>query len=242
MLKKISINTIPKYLKKSDLYKNFDKNDKFISIPKNKFEYEIKINNLDDLYKYLEICRYWMVNDCPHEIYNYVYNNRNNINLLEIKEHFYDLFIIDELEFLIKGKSLMYTSVKKGNLNLLKFLHKIKIPWNVSTCYYATESGNLDCLKYLHENGCPWDCNTTECAAVYGHLNCLKYAHKNGCPWDEYITSGAARYGHLNCLKYAHENGCQWDEKTLYLSNTFKKSDCLKYAIKNKCPGYEKYI
>ena len=51
----ISIEKIPDWLKDSIFYQNIDKEDIFISIPKNKLENEIKINNKDDLYKYLEI-------------------------------------------------------------------------------------------------------------------------------------------------------------------------------------------
>jgi len=76
----IPIEKISDWLKDSIFYQNLDKEDIFISIPKDKLENEIKINNIDDLYKYLEIVRYWMIINCPYEIYNFIKLNRNIID------------------------------------------------------------------------------------------------------------------------------------------------------------------
>jgi hypothetical protein len=98
----ISIEKIPDWLKDFIFYQNLDKEDIyiFISIPKDKLENEIKINNIDDLYKYLEIIRYWMIINCPYEIYDYIKLNQNIINLTYIKDNFYDLPFLDEFEIL----------------------------------------------------------------------------------------------------------------------------------------------
>jgi len=92
----ISIEKIPDWLKDSIFYQNLDKEDIFIPIPKDKFKNEIKINNIDNLYKYLEIVRYWMIINCPYEIYDYIKLNQNIIDLSYIKEKFYDLSFFDE--------------------------------------------------------------------------------------------------------------------------------------------------
>merc|ERR1712159_781309 len=73
-------------------------------------------------------------------------------------------------------------------------------------CAQMARKGNLELLQFLHEKGCPWDKETCRHAAYYGHLEFLKYAHENGCPWDYMTCSNAACNGHLECLKYAHEN------------------------------------
>jgi hypothetical protein len=189
----ILIENIPQWLKKSYLYQNFDINNKnedediFISIPKDKLENEIKINNIDDLYKYLEILRYWMIINCPYEIYNFIKLNKNIIDISYIKTRFYDLPFLDEFEILCsiennKDKYYICTeSSKKGFLNLLKYAHENSCLWNKETCSFAAKYGYLECLKYAHENGCPWDDNTCYSAASNGHLECLKYAHENGC-------------------------------------------------------------
>ena len=79
-------------------------------------------------------------------------------------------------------------------------------------CAEMARKGNLELLKFLHENGCPWDEKTCSKAALNGHLECLKYARENRCDWDEMTCEAAAENGHLECLKYAHENGCPGSE------------------------------
>ena len=102
---------------------------------------------------------------------------------------------------------------RKGNLELLQFLHENGCPWNEETCSYAAKNGHLECLKYARENRCRWDKDTCFWAAENSHLECLKYLHENGCPWDELTCSKAAKNGHFECLKYAHENGCPGSSK-----------------------------
>jgi hypothetical protein len=213
----ISIDKIPEWLKDSIFYQNLDKEDIFISIPKDKLENEIKINNIDDLYKYLDIFRYWMIINCPFEIYDYLKLNRIIIDFYYIKENFYDLPFLDEFEILCStennnnGYFICNKASEKGFLNLLKYAHENSCPWTKYTCKYATFNGHLDCLKYAHENGCPWDEDTCCNAAENGHLECLKYAHENGCPWNGYTCSFAVFNEHFECLKYARENGCPED-------------------------------
>ena len=157
----ISIEKIPDWLKDSIFYQNLDKEDIFIPIPKDKFKNEIKINNIDDLYKYLEIVRYWMIINCPYEIYDYIKLNQNIIDLSYIKENFYDLPFFDEFIILCSTENnndkyfICKESAKKGFLNLLKYAHKNGYHWYEDTCSLAAVKGHLECLKYAHENECP---------------------------------------------------------------------------------------
>ena len=91
-------------------------------------------------------------------------------------------------------------------------------------CAEMARNGNVELLKFLHEERCPWDFWTCSYAAKNGHLECLKYAHENGCPWDKRTCSKAAEKGHLECLQYARENGCPSDEE-LSDSDSFSDSD-----------------
>ena len=49
-------------------------------------------------------------------------------------------------------------------------------------CTEMARKGDLELLQFLHEKGCPWDEATCSYAALNGHLECLRYAHENGCP------------------------------------------------------------
>ena len=135
-----------------------------------------------------------------------------------------------------KKERFCWRMARKGDLELLQFLHERGCPWDTLTCSYAAQNGHLECLKFAHENGCPWNEGTCLSAAFKGRLECLKYAHENGCPWDETTCSNAAKFGHLECLKYAHENGCPWDETTCFNAAENDHPESFKYAVENGCP------
>ena len=238
---------IPNWLKDSIFYRKIETDnenkDVFISIQKDKFENEIKINNIDDLYKYLEIVRYWMVIDCPHEIYDYLKLNQNIINLSYIKEKFYDLPFLDEFKILcstINKKKTKYffcrEASKKGYLNLLKYANKNGYPWNESTCTGAATNGHFKCLKYAYENGCPWTKDTCDYAALNGHSECLEYAYENECPRTKYICEYAAKNRHFKCLKYLIKKKCPGYEKICKYAAENGDLECLKCAYENGCP------
>lgn len=154
-------------------------------------------------------------------------------------------------------------AVSNGNLNLLKWLHDHKCPWNEDICSTAALNGNLEILKYLHENKCFWNEFTCQSAAKYGHLDCLQYAHENGCPHNYDIIVTATEQGHLNIVQYLHENfslskdifactvaarngyleilqylhkcGYFWDEYTCSEAAKNGHLEILKYLHKNGC-------
>ena len=86
-------------------------------------------------------------------------------------------------------------AVKKGHLNMLRFLHENSLsPWDSSVCRMAALFGSLDCLRYALMNGCPSDGVCLE-AAYGGHVACLGYARTHGCAWDEGVCDHAASCG-----------------------------------------------
>ena len=246
----ISLKDISEYLKKSELYRNLlenseDENDKILINPKHNRK-DINIQSFDDLCIYLDIYRYWNLDESIKDLfYDYVKNNEINEDCITyLKINFQELELIEEFQYINK-KTLRACNfaVEKGNLYLLKYLHKNGYPWNNLTCKNA--ANNLNCLIYLHENRCPWDEYTTLNASLNGHYDCLRYAHENGCPWNESTCKYAAINGHYDCLCYAHENGCPWDEYVSRNASCYGHLDCLKYAYENGCPlnktfSYEK--
>ena len=126
-----------------------------------------------------------------------------------------------------------------GHLEVIKFLREKGCPWNEATCYHAAEGGHLHVLKWAHENGCPWNAETCRWGAWKGHLDVIKYAHDNGCPWNAGTCRDAAWGGHLHVLKYAHENGCPWDEDTCWSASRGGYLGVLKYARENGCEWHK---
>ena len=95
----IEIEHIPRWLENSNLSKVFKENDNnsALLIPENKYKKNINILNVNDFYRYIEIYRYWMMDDCPFEIYDYFLKNYSIIDLEFLKNEFNDTIIIKEL-------------------------------------------------------------------------------------------------------------------------------------------------
>jgi len=117
----------------------------------------------------------------------------NNIKITKFKflKFFDDMKLKSEIKKEIK-KEIFNSVARGGDLNLVKFCHNNKYPWNEWTCSAAAKNGHLDCLIYLHDNNCSWGERTCQSAAYNGHLDCLKYLHENNCPWNEETSSDAA--------------------------------------------------
>ena len=237
----IYLKDIPEYLKNSELYRIFLENSgDIITINPKHYVKDIVIQSFDQLCNYLEIYRYWMLDESSKNLfYDYI---KNNITLdekciLQLKDNFYELsdFIEEFEQIKIFNENSCVFAARKGNIYLLKYLYENGCPWCESTCEIAVFYGHHDCLKYAHENGCPWNENTCTYASLKGHYDCLRYAHENGCPWDEWTCMSAAMKGHLDCLRYAHENGCPWNIWTCNYAKSNNHLDCLRYALENGC-------
>jgi hypothetical protein len=247
----LNIKNIPLYLQNGDLYQELKDNDNdelievLLEVDIKYYQNEIIILNNEDLINIIELCRYWMVNTIPNEVFQFVFENNLKIDIEKIKEKFYDYTIfIKCIQVILNSDKddLCKNASRIGSLDLLKFLHNKSCPWDENTCSSAAENGHLDCLKYAHKNGCrldgvswnkismidisrnvhssiPWNGKTCSSAAENGHLDCLKYAHENGCPLNKNTCSYAAKNGHLDCLKYAHENGSSWNEGSVFSQN-----------------------
>ena len=262
----ININDIPYYLKESKLYENIDSDESF-DVPIEYFRKEFVINTFDDLVLYIKIFDYWMINNTPNKFYNWIFDNKDKINMDILNDLFPMNYLINEIKIIIKSENICSDLASEGFINALKYAHENGCPWynhgygytlyfrhlsclkyahengcplGNATCSNAAYNGDLDCLKYAHDNGFMWDEETCSEAAQRGQLDCLKYAHENGCPWNEKTCSNAARSGYLSCLKYAHENGCPWNETTCSEAAQCGQLDCLKYAHNNGCLWNEK--
>jgi hypothetical protein len=98
--------------------------------------------------------------------------------------------------------------IENGYIDELKFMVTRGNKFDKTLCKVASRKGDLDLLIWLHENGCTWSSDVCTEAARCGHLHCLMYAHENGCPWDNNTITFAHITGHFDCFDYAYENGC----------------------------------
>ena len=119
---------------------------------------------------------------------------------------------------LLPGRESHYlcqAAAASGQLEELKVLRGLGVPWNVATCWGAACYGHLHVVRWAHTNGCPWDHQTCLTAARGGHLEVLQWGWANGCPWDAADMCGvAAQFGRLEVMKWAHANSCPLDKNT----------------------------
>jgi len=80
-------NDIPKYLQKSRLYENIESDDPF-EVPEEFFEKELVIDTFDNFVSYLVIFDYWMLDKYPNEIYIFIIENKDKINMDLLQEQF----------------------------------------------------------------------------------------------------------------------------------------------------------
>jgi hypothetical protein len=97
---------------------------------------------------------------------------------------------------------LLKEAARNGNLDVLKWSRKRKIPWDESICAAAAERittnnpkdlTSLEVLKWLRKVGCDWNYKTCTNAARAGNLETLKWARSQGCEWkpDQIMRTAA---------------------------------------------------
>ena len=150
----LRINEIPDYLLDSELYLNIESDESF-DIPEQFFKKELEIITFDDLVGYIRIFDFWMTNKIPIEIYQWVFENKDLININLLNDQFPMNPLINEINEIIytPNDKLCGKFSSIGYLLLLKFAHENGCVWNESTCDSAADSGHFQCLKYAHENG-----------------------------------------------------------------------------------------
>jgi hypothetical protein len=71
---------IPKYLQNSEYYKSIQSEDLF-ELDEEHYREEIIINSFEDLIIYIRILDFWLVNEIPYEFYDWVFKNKDKINI-----------------------------------------------------------------------------------------------------------------------------------------------------------------
>ena len=248
----LNINEIHEFLKSSKLYKEIVNEDTTeIPIDDKFYLKSIEIKSIDVLIKMLEMCRYWMVDDLPHQMYEFImtcndsddlYNNYfighekdNNHEkkqtpiTLDLKSKFMDYPPILDLCFLADYKS---------NVNKWFGINKI-----ISTCSYGLveylwinkDKYNIRFSKYV--------CNE---AAKNPDVRVIKIFHKNKYDLNAFQRSKIADIYYKDCaicvtavegglyvLKYVHKNSGCHNAFVILRTLTLGKIDCLNYCLKH---------
>ena len=263
-MQKLIIEDLAPCLKKSKLCKEFgDDDSKSVVIP-NKYMmdnfiitkvYTIKIKDNQELIKTLDNLRYWMIDELPYEIYDYIKTNYKSIHDKKILDDFKDFYYTD-FNFLInyqlelsKDKSgyhdefhVTNEAAKTGSISLLKYLFSKKKKFSWYTCSTAIEHDHNDLLKFLHKSF----------GTNFRNEDVYKYTHNTGDMTDDNDRAcgersikdsvNAVKNGNLKMFKYVR-NGNDAESYEIieticeYITNDKKKYfDILQYALKKKYP------
>ena len=258
-IKSVKKDDLIPIIRNSKLIKEFD--DDTIPIPK-KFmlteyktivTYKLVIDSDSTLYNILEKLRYYMVDDLPDEVYDYVLEN-SHLNFDNFKDFFFTSF-----NFLTQmSKShIIYPKldecVNTNNIGLVKYFikkqqHFVPLNWTANSYCLAARYGNLQMIKFLHENGCTMEFNNDDnydeddgmsriesrsfdpCLYALGsNFECLKYLHEIGFTLNKKVCTEAYKNNNLNNLKYIIENGVECPKDILKSHVKCDNFDCVEY-------------
>ena len=112
---------IPQFLKNSDLYKTLEFDSSFedsFSIPNKYFRENTKVESLEDLSELLQVLRYWLSEEKPFDIYNFVYSNPD-LDYSKIFDEFSKMKIIDEISLLWSFENTIqeHRKIKKNKID-----------------------------------------------------------------------------------------------------------------------------
>jgi hypothetical protein len=203
----VRLTDVPECLRNSELYRTFLQNnenkDETLSLPSKYFKSELSMNNGRELTAVLTIARYWMVDDLPDEVYDFV----TTYVVAEVGQFSGSFPVLSTMQRLRKSlpSTWLADSARWGDLQLMKYLRRKGHPWD-RECIFAADGGHLECLKYAHQAGCKLtavDSCSCRVALERGSTECFLYACKNGCPAGSSIDSAMfERHEDASCLEY----------------------------------------
>lgn len=243
----ICLTQIPDFLKGSGLYENFmeiringNVSDDIIFIPDKYIDQSVIINNFEDLIYYIRILNFWRVYKIPNEIYKWILENKDIVNMFLLNQYFGNIDLNKNILILINSSywNLCYIAAEQESLDILKYGCENGFPFNPDQILIiAAKNGNLDILKYIHNRGHPLNSQIPCIAAKNNHVKIIKYACDNGCELCIQVLIIAAEKGHVEILKYAHDNKYVLNSSLICIIATkFNKIDILKYMHECKYP------
>lgn len=240
-MEKISITTVPHYLRSGALYDALDSDDEEpFEVPAPYLKQDLTINCEEDVERVLSSLRFWAVDKIPRELLHALFEGVGTLQRL-LKVFGNDLPYLKSVMRIVREedkKKMIILAAESGFVDVLSFVHlNLVRGWMIpEVCEATVRAGSFDNLRYAHENKFSWNEHTCRLAAELGHLDCLMYAHFHDCPWDESCTAAAATAGNFECLKFACEHGCPWTKQAVVGATTNGHYLCLEYALTNGCP------
>ena len=239
----ISKNIIPEYLKKSNLYNTIcsldEENNNFeMSIDRKYFKENSDINSLEELTELLHVLRYWMVNETPFNLYNFV-NDNDKLDYSSIYETFGDFYIINEIKVIIKDWNMQdnkYKNLDKDTKSLIVINFMIKdciINNFLNVLIFIEKITCKDTILFVNEiPEYPFTDDFTILACEYNRLNFLEYFYNIGFELKNSVYDQCLTYGSLNCLKYLYKKtGYVGNEDSCDTAVRYGNLECFKFLV-----------
>jgi hypothetical protein len=180
------------------------------------------INNLDDLFLFIKIVKYWDI-DIPKSFFKFIYSLNDKVeffhrldelscNLPEHEKAFYEDLkcFADDRE--IKEKFIFFA--KRGNYLFINYLHKLTSynKWDINI---INASINIECFKFFIKKGYNWGIDTIKAVIENGNLDYLKFLHndyieknKNFSFFTSSIMQKAVEKENVEIIHYLINNNC----------------------------------
>ena len=251
----VQIKDVCNYYKKSALYKELSEDledEDEITIDKKHYAHYPSLKNLEDFDIALENIRYWMFDEIPIQILNFVKNKKGLINTdkyQEIIKKYFDVPFIKGLAYKYENfnEKLGEYIVKSNDICLFKFLSPdfVMSPMNYKHQYSsfivnAIKKNRLEIIKYAFQHNYELKSYYFRTAGEYGWLEILKYLYTIGSPPkdDKQILLKSMQNKHFECFKYVYEKGLRIPDT--YWNKVFQRTitktgsvEFIKYAYDN---------
>lgn len=243
----LSPENIPNFLKNSGLYKNFDfsEEDNVFKIPAKYMKYDTKVNSIEDLANLIHVIRFWLIEDIPDELYDFVMKN-DNLDYSHIIEEFDDMKLITEIKIITNCAILVDDIVELGCIDFLKYFKKKFYEFNENSIYCAINSDQFEIFEYLIDNGCKVNAICIKKACQVEDSKYLKVIIEKcrkrllKIPKTEsskfWSLQIATKSGRLENMKLLHELGFEKDKSICQIAACYGFLECLKFAHENGYP------
>ena len=244
----INKKSLPKFLQTSELIKQFD--DEEVTIPKKYMINNLKITNNEECYTIIDKLRFFMVNEIPHEVFDYVHTSDKFdvtvFNHLEDCDIVYQLQLLGDLNIHInKFNNVNYDNFvqqlfDEKYMNLLNYAIKNGLQVEQNYCLHCTN--DYDLLKFCHEHDAIIDMSVFNTALLSFNKKCIDYCIKHGSAkyelsleekWDEYDRRLYKPISYLLKIRDSKNKQFKVFEDTIKQIITNDNVKALKYIFEN---------
>ena len=241
----LSCTLVPNYLRKGQYFvEQTEQNSDAIVCVHSDYMPPPNIKSHLELIRVLRALIFWMVEDTPAFVFDYVRLNTTEVQLGDIQTSVVDIektTMLADFHFIVTGQVKHDTSLV--SIKCFEYMyHAIKISlrndWMVRTCKRFIKNNHIECVRcafrfsrLLMEP--KHNRNMCTLAATYGSIECLQFLCELGLQVNHDTCTAAAHNDHVNCLEYAHKRGFIW--KPDIAENTALRGhiDCLQYLHEN---------